>query len=215
MTLRQPRRIAVDPAKLRLAPIKLHLVTFADYCRQDGSRAASFIVEECGMVSAEICSPGSASSLVRVQESPPFDIFGGTRIAAETRRVLYALATPEYLEAWLQFPDIDRIECHPEERSYDRFRIDLFSSKEREGCIHGSCLLSMPNRVTYLWERRDVAMRFKSVAEIWLFRDDRHCTLRLRYSGLESDQDREWHLLVWRLSLERLCTILNGSDRAN
>ena len=84
------------------------------------------------MASAEICSPVSASSSVRVLESPPFDILGGTRIEAETRRVLYALAMPEYLEAWLQFPDINRIECHPEERSYDRFRIDLFSS---------SCLL--------------------------------------------------------------------------
>jgi len=167
------------------------------------------------MASAEICSPVSASSSVRVLESPPFDILGGTRIEAETRRVLYALAMPEYLEAWLQFPDINRIECHPEERSYDRFRIDLFSSRERKGCIHGSCLLSMPNRVTYILERRDAAMRFKSVAEIWLFRGDRYCTLRLRHSGLESVQEREWHLSMWRLSLEKLRAILNLADRAN
>ena len=167
------------------------------------------------MASAEICSPVSASSLVRVMESPPFDIFGGTRIVAETRRVLYALATPEYLEAWMQFPDINRIECHPEQRSYDRFRIDLFSSSERQGSIHGSCLLSMPNRVTYLWERRDAAMRFKSVAEIWLLAGDGHCTLKLRHSGLESVEEREWHLFMWRLSLEKLRAMLNIGDRAH
>jgi hypothetical protein len=166
------------------------------------------------MSSTETYSPATASFSVRILESPPFDIFGGTRIEAETRRVLYALTMPEYLEAWLRFPDINRIECHPEQRSYDKFRIDLFSSGAREGSIHGSCLLSMPNRVTYLWERRHLALRFKSIAEIWLYRGDRHCTLRLRHSGLESLQDSEWHLLMWRLSLEKLCAILNVADRA-
>jgi hypothetical protein len=167
------------------------------------------------VASAEIHSHVTASSLVRILDSPPFHIFGETRIEADTRRVLYALTMPEYLEAWLRFPDIDRIECHSEQRSYDRFRIDLFSLSAREGCIHGSCLLSMPNRVTYLWERQDAAMRFKSIAEIWLFRGDRHCTLRLRHHGMENVRDREWHLLMWRLSLEKLCTILKVTDRTS
>jgi hypothetical protein len=165
------------------------------------------------MTSAETYSPAMVPFSVRILESPPFDIFGGTRIEADTRRVLYALTMPEYLEAWLRFPDINRIECLPEQRSYDRFRIDLYSSTSREGCIHGSCLLSMPNRVTYLWERRDVAMRFKSIAEIWLLAGDRHCTLRLRHSGLESAEEREWHLSMWRLSLEKLCAILSMANR--
>ena|ERR1035438_1830702 len=60
------------------------------------------------------------------------------RIEAETRRVLYALATPEYMEAWLQFPGMDRIECHPDKRSVDRFRIDLSSCGSRRGSINAS-----------------------------------------------------------------------------
>jgi hypothetical protein len=165
------------------------------------------------MASAETCLPATASFSVRILESHPFDILVGTRVEAEMRRVLYALAMPEYLEAWLQFPDIVRIECHPDKRSFDRFRIDLFSSSARKGRIHGSCLLSMPNRVTYLWERRDSARRFKSMVEIWLLDGDRHCTLRLRHRGLQSVRDREWHSLMWRLSLEKLCAILNVANR--
>jgi hypothetical protein len=166
------------------------------------------------MASVETYSPEAASSLVRILDSPPFDILGGTRIEAEMRRVLYALATPEYLEAWLQFPDITRIECHPDKRSFDRFRIDLFSSSAREGFIHGSCMTSMPNRVTYLWEQRDTEKRNKSIVELWLLDGGRRCTLRLRHHGLESVQAREWYLRMWKLSLEKLCVILNVANRA-
>jgi uncharacterized protein YndB with AHSA1/START domain len=42
------------------------------------------------------------------------DILASEQIEAEVRRVLYALTTPEYMEAWLRFPEVDRIECRPE-----------------------------------------------------------------------------------------------------
>ena len=66
-------------------------------------------------------------------------------IEAEAQRVLYALTMPEYLEAWLVLPDVSRIECHSEQRSFDRFRIDLFYSDRPRESIHGSCYLSKPN----------------------------------------------------------------------
>src|ERR1700722_10190214 len=75
-----------------------------------------------------------------------FEVFASVEIEAEVQRILYALSTPEYMEAWLQLPGAERVECHSERRSFDRFRIDLFSSNTKLPCIYGSCLLSKPNR---------------------------------------------------------------------
>ena len=41
----------------------------------------------------------------------PLDIFAAIRIDAEVRRVLHALAEPEYMESWMQIPGSDRVEC--------------------------------------------------------------------------------------------------------
>jgi uncharacterized protein YndB with AHSA1/START domain len=138
------------------------------------------------------------------------DILATVRIEAEVRRVLYALATPEYMEAWLQLPEVERVECHPEQRSFDRFRIDLHCSGNRQQSIYGSCLLCKPNRVTYLWERDHSGSRFKSVVEIHLFGGPSQCTLRLKHSGLSSHEDREWHSTMWQQSLVRLCKLMEG-----
>jgi hypothetical protein len=40
------------------------------------------------------------------------DVSDSVQIQAEAQRVLYALATPEYMEAWLQLPEVDRVEGH-------------------------------------------------------------------------------------------------------
>src|SRR5580658_9487903 len=75
------------------------------------------------------------------------NISASVPIGAEVQRILYALATPEYMEAWLQLPEVDRVECHSERRSFDRFRIDLLSAGKRQQSILGSCLLSKPNKI--------------------------------------------------------------------
>lgn len=138
------------------------------------------------------------------------DIFASVRIEAEVRRVLYALATPEYMEAWLQLPEVERVECHPEQRSFDRFRIDLLSAGKRQQSIYGSCLLCKPNRVTYLWERDNSGSRFRSVVEIHLLGARSHCTLSLKHSGLSSENEKMWHSAMWNQSLIKLCRLLEG-----
>jgi hypothetical protein len=138
------------------------------------------------------------------------DIFASVRIEAEVRRVLYALATLEYMEAWLQLPEVDRIECHPERRSFDRFRIDLLSAGQRQQSIYGSCLLCKPNRVTYLWERDNAGSRFRSVVEIHLLGAPSHCTLKLKHSGLSSEDEKIWHTVMWNQSLIKLCRLMEG-----
>jgi uncharacterized protein YndB with AHSA1/START domain len=142
------------------------------------------------------------------------DIMASVQIEAEARRVLYALATPEYMEAWLHLPDVERVECHPERRSYDRFRIDMICSGKRQGSIHGACLLSRPNRITYLWESDQAGVLVRSLVEIHLYGCPSRCTLKLKHSGLLSQHEREWHLRMWERSLKKLSSLIGGIGSA-
>jgi Activator of Hsp90 ATPase homolog 1-like protein len=136
------------------------------------------------------------------------DIFASVQIEAEVRRILYALATPEYMEAWLQLPETERVECQSEQRSFDRFRIDLFVPEKGKQSIYGSCHLSKPNRVTYLWDRVHMGIQSRSVVEIHLLGRPNRCTIKLKHRGLTDHNDREWHSMMWHRSLAKLRTLM-------
>jgi|HubBroStandDraft_1064217.scaffolds.fasta_scaffold292891_1 uncharacterized protein YndB with AHSA1/START domain len=139
------------------------------------------------------------------------NISASVPIGAEVQRILYALATPEYMEAWLQLPEVDRVECHSERRSFDRFRIDLLSAGKRQQSILGSCLLSKPNKITYLWEKDHGGSRVRSTVEIYLLGGPTGCILKLKHSGFVSQDDREWHSAMWHRSLGKLCSLVEGT----
>jgi uncharacterized protein YndB with AHSA1/START domain len=144
----------------------------------------------------------------------PLEVSASVKIEAEPSRVLYALAIPEYMEAWLQFPEAERVECRPELRSYDRFRIKLICTGGRQRTIHGSCLLSKPNRITYLWERDNADDRPTSMVEIRLWGGPSQCTLKLRHNGFCNQDEREWHSRMWSCSLKNLCRLMEGIGSA-
>jgi hypothetical protein len=137
-------------------------------------------------------------------------VFATVQIQAEIRRVLYALSTPEYMEAWLQLPETERIECYPDQGSFDRFRIDLFACGNRRGCIYGSCLLSKPDKITYLWERDPSEGRPKSIVEVRLWGGNGCCTLKLEHGIFRSQAEAQWHSAMWNNSLRKLCRITEG-----
>jgi uncharacterized protein YndB with AHSA1/START domain len=154
---------------------------------------------------------GSAESVPVVSVPKSLDILASVQIEAEVRRVLYALATPEYIEAWLQLPEVDRIECHPDRRSFDKFRIDLFSSGTPHGSIHSACLLSKPNRITYLWKRDHAGSCAQSIVEMRIWNRESGCSVSLRHSGLLGPDDEEWHSTMWHRSLGALRDLIEGS----
>jgi hypothetical protein len=132
------------------------------------------------------------------------EVFASVKIEAEVQRILYALSTPEYMEAWLHLPGAERVECHSERRSFDRFRIDMFLSNKKSASIYGSCLLSKPKRVTYLWEKDPVGISYRSVVEIHILGGPKGCALNLNHRGLSNVEDREWHSKMWQQSLSKL-----------
>ena len=136
------------------------------------------------------------------------DIYASIEIQAEVQRILYALSTPEYMEAWLQLPGAERVACHPEKRSFNRFRIDMFSSNTKLPSIYGSCLLSKRNRVTFLWEKNCVGLRPWSVVEIHILGGPNRFVLKLKHGGLTNEEDREWHSTMWQLSLNNLRSLM-------
>jgi uncharacterized protein YndB with AHSA1/START domain len=144
----------------------------------------------------------------------PFDIFISIRIDAEVRRVLQALAEPEYMESWIQIPGSDRVECHADGRAFDRFRLDLYSSGKKLGAIDCACHLSMPNKVMYLLECGDAGCSSRSIVEIRLWGEANACALRLRHSGFQSDADKQWSMQMWEGSLRRLSRVLEGAGAA-
>jgi uncharacterized protein YndB with AHSA1/START domain len=153
---------------------------------------------------------GAVASTFGAPERTPTDVLASVRIEAELRRILYALATPEYMEAWLQMPNAERVECHSEQRSFDRFRIDLLSAGRKEQSIYGSCLLSKPNRVTYLWEKEHRSALSRSMVEILIFGGSTFCSLKLKHRGLVGEDERDWHSLMWSRSLVKLRILMEG-----
>jgi len=141
---------------------------------------------------------------------PDKDILASARIRAEIPRLLHALAVPEYMEAWLQVPDTERIECRSDPRSFDRFRIDLFAAGRCRGCIHGSCLLTKPNRITYLWENPST-QSLRSLVEIRLWPYPAQCMLTLKHGGLSTEEEKQWYARMWRASLHKLCALMEGT----
>ena len=143
------------------------------------------------MAHTQMDSIHTAEVTSSVSELTP-DIMASIQIEAEVRRILYALATPEYMEAWLHPPGVERVDCHPERRSYDKFRIDMICAGKRSGSIYGACLLSRPNRVTYFLESDRGSGLAKSLVEVYLYGSVNRCILKLKHSGLSSQMDREW-----------------------
>jgi uncharacterized protein YndB with AHSA1/START domain len=139
------------------------------------------------------------------------NVFASVKLEAEIRRVLLALVMPEYMETWMELPCADRIECYPDQRSFDRFRIDMFCAGCGIGSIHGSCLLSKPNKITYLWQREDSDEAAQSLVEMRLYGERDGCTLKLKHSGLWTTTEHEQYSRMWRRSLNKLVGLMKGT----
>lgn len=166
------------------------------------------------MVIMQQGSTGTRQGMLLDLDPSKLNVSESVRIQAEVQRILYALATPEYMEAWLQLPDVERVECHSERRSFNKIRIDLLSPGRRKQSIYLSCLLSKPNKITYLWERDHEGSRERSMVEIHLLGGPTSCILQLKHSGLINQDERERHSTMWRRSLCNLCKLVEGIKTA-
>jgi uncharacterized protein YndB with AHSA1/START domain len=132
------------------------------------------------------------------------EIYLRTTMEANVQRLLYALATPEYIEAWLQLPGAVRVECHPEERSFDRYRIDAISPEGRKRSICAMCRLLKPNCVIHLWDSFPAGDQSRSEVEFRILRGPTSITITLTHRTLDDKDSLESYHLAWQHSLLRL-----------
>jgi uncharacterized protein YndB with AHSA1/START domain len=156
----------------------------------------------------ELKTIGSTPKLDPVNENGLLEVVISIEIAADWRRVFHAITLPEYIEAWLQVPDVDRIECHPEWRSLTRFRIDPFPVNMPRRSIYGSCSLSRSDTIIYQWKGTHVDHRIQSKVEIRFNGGPQQCTLHLRHSGLVNEEERDWHSVLWERSFHTLRRVI-------
>ena len=159
-------------------------------------------------VSQFTLTPPEMGGALNVSETRPPEICARIEIHAEAQRILYALSTPEYLEAWLHLPGVERFECHSELRSFDRFRLDLFSSSKRLPSIYGSCQLSKPNKVTYHWDQTLRGGEARALVDIQILGGAVRCSVMLAHDGIGSDSERHLHSMMWHHSLIKLRSLM-------
>lgn len=150
-------------------------------------------------------------------EQGELDVAVSVEVKAESRRVLYALTIPEYMEAWLQMPDSEKLECSADSKAPNSFHIDLYSSEALHTLharIEGFCLLLNPDRVIYLWKNTCAGSTTESMVGIALKSGLGHCSVHLKHSGFCNMEESAWHSRMWLLSLDNLCRLMakmNGS----
>jgi hypothetical protein len=147
---------------------------------------------------------------------PELDVAVSVEIEAESRRVLYALTIPEYMEAWLQMPDTEKLRCSSDSKAPNSFHIDLYPAKAPRARIKGFCLRLDPDRIIYLWRNPCTRSTGETMVDIHLKNGPGQCTINLKHRGFCNMEESLWHSRMWHRSLDKLgglMAMMNGSAR--
>jgi uncharacterized protein YndB with AHSA1/START domain len=128
-------------------------------------------------------------------------------VAADTRRIFYALTVPEYIEAWICVPGY-----HPEcrnvtSRNAHGFQIEHHCSSGTATKFSGTYCSFLKRKLSFSWQPAHGASAGDSFVDIRLHGDFERSILRLRHFGLDSEDDFNWHSAFWTSSIARLCKL--------
>lgn len=129
-------------------------------------------------------------------------------IEAEWPRILNAITVPEYLDVWLTMPGVERVECRAEHKTPGGFRIDIFAANAPRQAIHGDCIRSKPDEISYLWAREHAEDGKKSLVKLRLRGGRKRCALHLKHHGLLDQKERDWYSAMWQKSLDKLRVVM-------
>lgn len=131
-------------------------------------------------------------------------------VAADTQRIFNALTVPEYIEAWICVPG-----CNPECRNVTcwvsrGFEIAHHCNPGAKGKISGTYISFLKRKLSFSWRPAWAPNAHASLVDIRLYGDFEKSTLRLRHFGLESEEEFNWHLSLWSVSVARLCRLFGN-----
>jgi hypothetical protein len=131
-------------------------------------------------------------------------------IRAKSRRVLYAITIPEYMEAWLQIPSTRRIRVIPDPGDPGDLRLERYNSSRPSGSIAIAVDHVSTHAVSMKWRESPIRFSANSMVSITLRGAQDKCLLRLRHKGLMSQEARRWYSEMWQQSLANLCSLLGN-----
>jgi hypothetical protein len=153
---------------------------------------------------------GKVGTMAATRGQAELDVTASVEIGAESRRVFYALTLPEYIEAWLQIPAAEKLQCSANSKAPNSFRIDVYSAEVLSANIEVSCLLLNSDRVIYLWKNTRVGNKAETVVDVRIKSSLGRCVINLSHSGFDDTEESLWHLRMWRSSLNKLCGLMTA-----
>ena len=193
-------------------PGKWMFVTYLVLSRCYGKETAcTYSSEVTSVIELQPNIPSKPDVVVRLPNEEQNEVALSLRIKADSRRVYHALSIPEYMEAWMQAPDRDKLLFVSGLAEQENFRIYLYRARSLHGSIHGSTRVTNENRITYIWRTKSPVGTARTRVDISLVGSRRGCTLRLKHSGLQNMADREWHRTMWCRSMERLSLLIGAN----
>ena len=157
--------------------------------------------------------------VLQQQIKPPRIPAGGGRIPAggwhlaissiantDRSRILQALTGPEYIEAWLCLPG-DTMPSVSASRTANGYRIRRYGSYGVEMDIAGSYLTFRRTKLLFTWQNNAGEVGPASLVLVRLYGEFARTRLCLYHIGLGSAEARDWHLEMWKVSLDRLSAL--------
>lgn len=136
-------------------------------------------------------------------DSHAADIELAVIVRADRKRVSQALILPEYVEAWLAFPEP---QVHGTVSMY-RSGTAYCISRTGGGAdirICGSYRAMRRGKVVLSWQNEHTGTPATSIVSFSLYGEFDRTKLVLFHSGFASERDYLWHLELWAKSLARL-----------
>jgi hypothetical protein len=201
-----------DPYLSSQTPAPWHKWVFGCYLnrRMNNSNSVSSILQRQprGVSNQDIAS---------ATDAPSWTVNLECSVAADTRRIFYALTVPEYIEAWICVPGY-----HPEcrnvtSRNAHGFQIEHHCSSGATTKICGTYCSFLKRKLSFSWRPALGSAVADSFVDIRLHGDFERSILRLRHFGLDSEDDFRWHSAFWSSSIARLCRLFDrpiaGADQ--
>jgi hypothetical protein len=153
---------------------------------------------------------GKVERLATAAGQAELDVTVSVEIEAERHRLLYALTIPEYMEAWLQIPTAETLQCFSEPKATNSFHIALNSAEVPSAGIEVFCLLLNLDRIIYLWKSTCGGGESETVVDIRIGSSLDKCAVNLSHSGFGNVEESLWHSRMWRSSLNNLCRLMTA-----
>lgn len=130
-------------------------------------------------------------------------------IRADSRRVLYAITIPEYIETWLAPPSASGLRIITKTGDCSDLLLECYNAGRLSARFAVSVDHITETTATMSWHDVPTETASTSIAHFGLKRNQGSCLLNLKHKGLADESTELWYSQMWQQSLSNLCRLLN------